>query len=406
MSRTPLLLLGLLVLGSPALAGDVFTVNTLSQARDAAGDTRLAVVFIGASDDQDAAFMASQAWTHPDVSAWVDQHAVAARVDARSFHGAKLRTVYGLGNGPAILAFRGDELVRQHEGVLEAKALLAWLKVVGSGDIAAADMVLEASAPPDGEVGAIDVEARLVQALAAENATLAATQLLAVWTETVGTPQQDARRPRVLEALAPRVEADPTARERTVSGRDAAWQRYRKDGALPDLMDWIALNRLLGEDGVTQAWVSETSDSKGGRKDLNALMRHPDDPLLPMFVVTGEWAMLGNVITDPQPILDQNRKTYEETAISITGVESEADQAAHRREQGAVVAGLLAASRDREAREAMDHILTLDKDAGPMVVQTCIDAREPRRWMRKYLDPTKKAQVALAMELTQALQGL
>ena len=57
----------------------LFTVRTLSQARTAAGDERLVVVYLTEDGNDDCAFMEAEAWTHPDVRAWVDEHATTQR---------------------------------------------------------------------------------------------------------------------------------------------------------------------------------------------------------------------------------------------------------------------------------------------------------------------------------------
>jgi len=388
----------------PAHAGEIFTATTPSQAREAAGEDRLSIVFLTDPDDPDATFMEREAWTHPQVAGWVSEHAVATRVGARSFLGARLRTSYRLERLPAILAFQGDSLLRQHQGALDGPALAAWLEVARSGDVALANLVTQA-APTRAVPQEIDLDARLMAAIDAENPAAAAVALLQVWTETVGTPQQDARRERVLDALAPRVDADPTAHERTVAARDAAWHRYRKGESLPDLLDWMALNRVLEEDTATATWVGETARSKD-RDVLHDVLTHPEDPLLPMLVETGRWPNLGMAIADPVALMDARLATYKKTKITITGAESSVDREAHRRGQAALVAALLAADREREARQAADHLLTLDRKAGPLIVDVALEAREPRRWMRRLLDPSRAEQVELAMRLTQAVQGI
>lgn len=389
-----------------AVAADdeVFTVSTLSRARDQAGEDRLALVFITDEDDPDASFMERQAWGHPEVRDWVTRHAVAVRATARSGHGTALRTTYGIERIPAVLAFRGETLVRLHEGGLDARQLLAWLEVARSGDVALGDLVLESSAPTPSE--AIPLEERLTASLDAETPAQAAVMLLALWDETLDTELQDRRRIRVCEALEHRVAADPTARERVAEAREAAWRRHRKRKSLSDLLDWFALNHLLGEDEATREWMRGAVHAPHGREWVAKVLSHPQDPILPMIVETRSWAVLGASVANPIALVDARWESYRTTRISHTGVESSVERERHLRELGAIVAGLLADGREREARAAADHIVEVDRKAAPTVVEVCLEANQPRRWMRGMLDPTRKDQVSLAMRLTKALQGI
>jgi len=387
-----------------ASTGDdgVFTVRTLSQARTAAGQERLVLVFLTQSGNDDCDFMEAQAWSHPDVQAWVGEHAVAAKVDTESFHGASLMGRYGVDSVPALLAFRGDTLARRHEGPLDGDKLLAWLEIVRVGDVEAADLLMatDSPAPTSDEV---DVDSVLIEAMNAPNPMAATATLLGAWRQTVGTPQQDPRRQQLLEALEPYL-INQESRELVQRERDAAWSRHRRHKLLPDLVDWVTLNHLLEEDSVTLEWVHEARDDKKGRAQVQSVVYHPQDPLLAVLAKRGEWKTLGQVVGDPIDLVDGRMRVHKATRITITGAESQADRALLRNQLAAIVAGLLAEGRDREAKATAEHILDQDNDAGPTVVQVCMGAGQPRRWMRGLLNPHKAEQVQLAMELTQALQ--
>lgn len=389
---------------SPVAAADVFTAPTLSQARKAAqGDERLVVVYLYANDDADSSFMEREAWNHPDVRQWVDSHGVAARVDAFSGHGATLRGTYQIETLPAVLAFRGDDLARKHQGALDGRQLYAWLEVVRVGDVEMADLILD-SAPPSTELNGVDIEGRLMKAFDAKTPAAAAAELLSVWTETIGTDQQEERRQPIAEALKDRVANDVTARERTYAARDASWSRYQKREKVADLVDWLVLNSVLREDHVTMDWLGEARKTDGPR--LAAVLSHPQDPLLPMLAESRAWSTVGNIIANPIALIDARQATYQATKITITGAESSADRNAHHRAWGVLVTGLLAANREREARATAEHAISIDRKAAPAIVDVCIEAGQPRRWQRGMLDPTRKDQVDLAMRLNRALQGL
>jgi hypothetical protein len=397
------LVLATMLATSPVAAADVFTEPTLSRARRAAEDSeRVVLVYLFERDNSDSSFMEREAWGHPDVRAWVEAYGVAARVDAFSGHGTSLRSTYRIESLPAVLAFRGSDLARQHQGALDGRQLHAWLEVVRVGDVGMADMVLDAAKPERRE--GVDIDDRLMKALDAPTAAAAAVELLTLWTETVGTAQQEQRRGPVTQALEARVSADLTARERTITARDSAWSRYRKQSQVADLVDWIALNGVLHEDDRTIDWASTARKEDGVR--LAKVLSHPQDPLLPMLAEARAWTTIGNAIGDPIALIDARHATYKATKVTITGAESSADRETHHRLWGAVVTGLLASDREREAKAVAEHAVSLDRKAAPVIVDVCVEAGQPRRWQRSMLDPTRKDQVELAMRLTQALEGL
>lgn len=394
-----------LAIAAPARASEpVFTVSTLSKARIEAGDDRLIVVYLHEQGNADCDFMASTSWTDPAVTDWVDSHAVAARVDAFSFHGASLRGKYQVKELPAILAFRGGELARRHQGALEPTELAAWLEVARIGDVATADAIAQDRYEPAPDPTA-DIDARLVAALSTPSPEAATDVLLTLWRDTRGSEVQAERRARVGAALRPHL-IDEGAQRMTARERDAAWARHKRKKSLPDLLDWIALNSLLGDDDKTLDWVRGAMPDRRGLAWVRRVLDQPNDPLLPLLSARGHWPAIGDGVANPIEAIDRRRAWYAENRTSITGVQSEADQDELRRYQGAIVAGLLAARRDREAKTAAEHVAAVDREAGPAVVKVALEANQPRRWMRKLLNPHRPEQVQLALDLTQALQGM
>jgi hypothetical protein len=339
------------------------------------------------------------------VKSWVGEHAVAAKVDAYSGHGANLRSTYRVEKVPATLIFRGETLLRRQDGPMDGDKLLTWLEVARTGEVATADALLAQAPASDEDRRAVDVDARLQDAIDAPNPELATEVILAVWTETVGTPQQDARRPRVTEALRTYL-INAEAGERVRRERDAAWARYKKGKLSADLLDWMSLNHALQEDEATLRWLDDAASDPKGRERIGEILLHPQDQLLPLMMRKGAWAQLGSTLREPMRVARVRRDTYKATKVTITGAESTADKEAHLKELGALVAGLLAAQRDKEAREVADYVASLDKQAGPNLVAVCLSAHQPRRWLRSYLDPSQTSQVDLAMELTRAIEGL
>jgi hypothetical protein len=405
--RLPHLLAALtLSLASPSVADDVFSASTLSRAQDEAGrDGRLVIVYLYSDRNDDCAFMDREAWTHPDVKRWVGANAIAARVDVFSMHGAALKSRYQLDGAPTVLAFHGETLLRQHRGPIDGAALLTWMQVAHSGDAGIAD-ALHSSSDAGGKGGAsvIDLDSALLDAMAVKDNDAAAGALLEAWTLTAGGPQQDQRRRRIVEALLPLTQRSFQAAQRVQTARNQAWGRWERQRRLPDLVDWVALNTLLEEDAATLRWAKAVPDADCA-STIAPLLAHPDDPLLPLLLRQRALDVVGRCVAAPLDLLDVRHRTYRQTRVTITGSEKQADLDGHRAGLASISAGLLVVGRNREGKLAARHALELDPKAGPTIVRTALDFKEPRRWHRSMLDMADRGQLDLAIDLARALKS-
>lgn len=402
-----LLLLTALLASTPALAGDVFTESTLSRAQSSAEpDDKLVLVYLYVADNDECVFMEREAWQHPDVRSWVNDHAVATRVEAFSFHGAALRSRYHVDGTPAVLAFDGERLLGQHVGSLSADQLLAWVKGARSpgGTSVAASPEGAAAAPSQGKTSDTDVEDAVRRAMALDDPESAASTLLDAWRQTAGTTQQEARRPMLTEALKPLVRKSFAANRKVTGGRDTAWKRWERDQRIADLIDWIALNVVLEEDAATARWLEQATQD-GCHAKVDALFAHPQDPVLDLLIRQRKWRTIGACLADPIATLTTRHEHYRKTKITITGSQSQRDLDQHRERQAALAAGLLAAGHNRSGKRAARHQLELDSGSGPTIVQVALTAEQPRRWHRKMLNVGDRDQVDLAIDLAKALSA-
>ena len=405
------LLLALLVCPAAASASDIFSAANPDaahrQAEDLPGD-RIIVVYFVEPGSTDCAWMDNETWGAGRVQQWVRNHAVAVKMDMSQGPGKRLAARHGLYKAPSVIAYKHGHVVKQNQGVMDAQSLLDWLEVVRVGQARAGQILSEHGAPDVGPEGELDFERRMVVALELQGAgrmDLAGRELAGLWMLSMGTAQQEARRPLVAQAMRPLIEADYDAKHHISLARDASWVRYKKYKSTGDLVDWLTLNQLLGESSVTLRWVTEARQTEEGREAMGKLLDHPQDPLMAMLVREGMWVTIGRSIKDPIQAVESRELEFRRTKVSITGQISESDRTAHRRLMSIIAGSLLAAERERDGRAVAEHILTLDKKAGPSLVKTALEIGEPRRWHRAFLNPGHQDQVQIALELSAALRN-
>ncbi|MFT7518125.1 MAG: hypothetical protein ACI9MC_000252, partial [Kiritimatiellia bacterium] len=202
----------------------------------------------------------------------------------------------------------------------------------------------------------------------------------------------------------PLVHDNYDAKHHVTLARDASWVRYKKIDYLGDLIDWMTLNQLLGEAQLTLRWIADARLTPTGRQVLNDLLAHPQDPLMDLLVTEQMWVTIGRSIQDPIAAINSRELVFRQTKVTITGHISDADRQAHRRTMSVIAGALLTAGREKEGRAITEHILTVDKKAGPQMVQAALEMNEPRRWHRPLLNPSFDDQIQIALELAAALR--
>lgn len=395
---TRLLLALILATSSPALADTPFTASTLSRAQSSAqAEDRLVVVFLFNNSNADCSFMERDTWNHPDVRGWIERFGVAARVDTQSGHGASLKSRFQVSGTPTVLAFRGESLVARHTGLMSAAALVAWLDGARSGQGGTSTSEESSSESHD-----LDFDQITVAALSAGTPEERALALLETWSLTVGGPQQEARRAPLATALVPLIKESFNANERVAIVRNAAWSRWKKHELLPDLIDWIWLNHLLEEEPATLRWLDEVPPPDC-RSAGTAALTHGDNPLLDLLIRRDRWGQIGACLPDPDQVVKAYQSRWR-SKLESGRLMTDQDLKAHRTRLAGLAAGLSASGDDRAARRIVRAILEEDEKAAEVIVRVAIDAQVPRGWHRRLLDPRKKSEEALSIELNKAIK--
>ncbi len=149
------------------------------------------------------------------------------------------------------------------------------------------------------EEGELDVAGELdvVEAhWCADRLDAAYDHLLALWDAIPErAPDQRATRlTRLPHDMAVLGSSSPAIAERIRALRDGLTEA--KDTALPALDEWVALNRVLGDDALTIAWHAEARQDPARKEVADYVASN----VFELLVERGQWAEAGALVDDPE----------------------------------------------------------------------------------------------------------
>ncbi len=281
---------------APGAASDepaVFSAGGLDSDRRASIDQgKVHVVYATATWCPPCKQMKATTWVDERVVAWLEANAVVTPLDVDRFRpdASRLR----VRSMPTIMLFKGSTEIARTVGYQSPAAFRAWLESstglgVPTGDAGDAAPVSRAT-----------VQDKLAQAQDAVNAGRfdeAAEAYAWLWDHARQDRSADElRRGALAEQIAGLIAQHEAAREPFVERRDAI------GGALPPadadegtLLDWLALNTLLGDERLIGGWVAAAI---GDRPSL-AFMRKHQHTLRPVLTRGGLWRDAATVVHNP-----------------------------------------------------------------------------------------------------------
>ncbi len=180
--------------------------------------------------------------------------------------------------------------------------------------------------------------------------------------------------------------ASKEARKRFTELRDEAGKALEKEKvAVDDVVDWVALNRVLNNGAATLKWY----DKVKGEARWKGLVSRVSRDLAVLFVESRRWADVGRLYADPVAELEREhshvtnappvalpKELNEEMRRQIKDIPARL----FREKTSRIYAGLLAAGRDREAQKFVARAYELEKDARVIkaYVELALDIGEPR----------------------------
>src|SRR5260221_729315 len=155
-------------------------------------------------------------------------------------------------------------------------------------------------------------------------------------------------------------------------------------------MDWVQLNKIVGDQQATLSWYDEVKDQPRWRPTLTLLA----PTLTDLFVADQRWADIGRMYPKPVVVLQQQRQLM--GMMSKQKLPAGVDEATVRevpmrilREKAKVMyAGLLAAGREADADQLAAKAREFDDSSAMLaaLIATALEAGQPRKAQMEWLD--------------------
>lgn len=359
--------MGLTAAGAAAAGG--FSAGGYTMAKDAPGVVIFDVHKAEACEGVDP-------WT-PEAMAWVDaEHALAVRLDWAK-DGVQIKELAGKGTVTApmrVVRKDGVEIDRVC-GCLDAPTLQAWLGGVTRG-------TTRADATRAGLTGdwSKDVTAALdlvQQDYCAGRDAQALETLIGLWNGLDRKDQglRDLRFVRVGRDMAVLARRSPEVTEKLAALRDSIAVAKDTDQDLLD--DWVALNRILLQDGQTVAWL----DAHRTDPAFSSLISHQAPNLVALLIDAERWADAGNLIGDAAKWLEWCKPTKGGLALAIDSWVS-LSAAARDKDAERFAADLLKSAPAGTACTMIDKATAAGqaRTGQKKVAKACEDAAAVSRW--------------------------
>jgi hypothetical protein len=305
----------------------------------------------------------------------LQEHALAVQIDVDEekevSRDLRIRSM------PTVLAFRGGVELDRVVGLRKPNDLLSWLQGVQRGETQLDQARRIAEASPD------DMQARysLARTLANAGRFEEATDEYAwLWQHVLEhrPSMLGVRGSYMLSEIGRLMEDYRPARKRFADLRDALAVDHPRATAPPDVVrDWIALSVTLGEADRVLGWF----DTDSALPDARPYLQHQ---LVPLLIERGRWADVARWFHDPLAALRESHGRLEELSERNSPPEFaemrpqmiEAVERIVRRDAGVIVASLLAARRDPEARVVLHEVRRLmpGADTERVLLETAMKA--------------------------------
>lgn len=334
--------------------------------------------------------MDATTWRDEKVVKWLTNNAIVVAVDVdKKKQLAKELSIQAM---PTMIAFRKDQEFDRVVGYKDPVEFLGWLEGIARGE-KSIEAVRKRAGTRDAAKGNVDVQARLdLAGKLAQSGKLdeATDEYVWLWQHML-----EHRRgyygvrlsfmASEMERLAAR---HAGSKKRFTALRDRTAKAIEGEKvAREDLVDWVALNRIIGDTNATLVWFDKVKDQPRWRPLVNRVARR----LQALLIADRRWADIGRLYTDPIGEIERERVLNAMVSKRDLPPGFLAEQQKRWREKaGIMYAGLLAAAREEDAKQFAARVRELDGSAAMVaaLVSTALEADQPRKrhlaWIDKF----------------------
>jgi len=256
----------------------------ISRAKD---EKKLLLVDCTAAGNQACELM-NATWEDAKVGAVLADRAIAIRIDVDADKDAARRL--NVKRLPTVVGFRDGVELDRIDAIHGPGLFLEWFDCLVRGETALQGQRRLVRENPDNMEFRIHLASRLREAEAFDEAT---TEYLWLWKHLLERAPEmlSVKHSILLMQLEGLVNRHAPARAAFTAIRDA----LQTDADEDQLLDWCALNQVLGETEKTLAWFDERRD----RLDPESIPRAIELHLEPLLIAAERWADVGRVLRDP-----------------------------------------------------------------------------------------------------------
>ncbi len=349
--------------------------------------------------------MEGTTWRDEKVVKWLGEHAITVTIDVDQE--ANLAKQLAIEAMPTIIAFRAGKEVDRVVGYQSPADFLAWLEGITRGE-KSIDAIKKRAGTREGGQGSVNIQARLDLARKfAQSGKYdeAADEYAWLWEHML---EHDRAyygvRLSFMAGDMERLAAKRTvAKQRFTELRNRAAKAVEGDKADREaVVDWITLNRILGDSQATLAWFDQVKDQARWQPLLNEAA----SDLQELLIEAKRWPDVARLYPDPVAELEQEHALQ----VLMRGHEPPKGLSEEQRKEleelpkrmlrekvGTIYAALLAAGRDQDAGKVAARARDLD-DSPAMIaalVSTACKAGQPRKQHLEWIDSISKPDGAL-----------
>ena len=368
----------------------VFDKRSYAEAKKAAEDSKkwfivkATATWCGPCKKMDAT-----TWRDEKVVTWLTDHAIVVAIDVDKEK--KLAEGLSIEAMPTMIAFKEGKEFDRVIGYKPSDEFLGWLEGLAKGE-KSIEAVKKRAGSRDAGKGNVDIRARLnlARSLAHTGKPVeAADEFVWLWEHMLehDSGYYGVRLSFMVGDMQQLAAGHEDAKKKFTKLRDEASAAL--DGEKVDVdavVDWVALNKVIGDNKATLTWYDKVKDQKRARPLVNRVSRE----LSELFIAEKRWADLGGLYPDPIAVLEQDQDFEKMMAKhappdemdEVTRKQIEAMRKQSSQDKaGQAYAGLLAAGREADANKYA--VKAREFDSTPAMTRTLVSwaltAKQPRQ---------------------------